>query len=153
MPRRSRHILHRVTSVGRGGERTRDHQTMTGSQGAVSMKRATKPRAGVLWLVCSVLGCSSSSAPPSTATVQFAYVNRLCTGTFITLQFLIDNAVVDTETMRNGQTSRAHVTTAGPHVLGAHIPSSGLSIVPDTTVNLNAGEAFTRQVVSITPEC
>jgi hypothetical protein len=25
--------------------------------------------------------------------------------------------------------------------------------VPDTAVNLNAGEAFTRQVVSITPEC
>jgi hypothetical protein len=54
---------------------------------------------------------------------------------------------------RNGQTSRAHVTTAGPHVLGAHVPSSGLGIVPDTTVNLDAGEAFTRQVVSITPEC
>lgn len=126
---------------------------MTGSQKAVSMKRATKPRARVLWFVFSVWGCASSSAPPATATVQFAYVNRLCTGTFITLQFLIDNAVVDTETMRNGQTSRAHVTTAGTHVLGAHIPSSGLSIVPDTAVNLKAGEAFTRQVVSITPEC
>lgn len=126
---------------------------MTRSQNAVSMKRATNPRARVLWFVCSVWGCSSSSAPPPTATVQFAYVNRFCTGTFITLQFSIDNVVVDTETMRNGQTSRAHVTTAGPHVLGAHIPSSGLSIVPDTNVNLNAGEAFTRQVVSITPEC
>jgi hypothetical protein len=85
--------------------------------------------------------------------VQFAYVNRLCTGTFITLQFLIDNVVVDTETVQNGQTSRAYVATAGRHVLGAHIPSSGLSIVPDTIVNLNAGEAFIRQVVSITPEC
>jgi len=117
------------------------------------MKRATKSRARVVWLVCSIWGCSSSSAPSPTAAVQFAYVNRLCTGTFITLQFLIDNVAVDTETMRNGQTARAHVTTAGPHVLGAHIPSSGLSIVPDTTVNLKAGEAFTRQVVSITPEC
>jgi len=117
------------------------------------MKRATIPRARVLWFVCSVWGCSSASAPPPTATVQFAYVNRLCPGTFITLQFLIDNAAVDTETMRNGQTARAQVTSAGPHVLGAHIPSSGLSIVPDTTVTLNAGEAFTRQVVSITPEC
>lgn len=126
---------------------------MTRSQKAVWLKRATKPRAGMLWFVCSVWACSSSSAPPRTATVQFAYVNRICTGTPITLQFVIDNVVVDTETMRNGQTSRAHVTTAGPHVLGAHLPSSGLSIVPDTTVNLNAGEAFTRQVVSITPEC
>ncbi len=117
------------------------------------MKRTTKPRARVLWFVCSVWACSGSSAPPPTATVQFAYVNRICTGTSITLQFLIDNAVVDTETMRNGQMSAAHVTTAGPHVLGAHLPDSGLSIVPDTTVNLHAGEAFTRQVVSITPEC
>jgi hypothetical protein len=115
--------------------------------------KCVKPLACVLWFVCAVSGCSSSSAPPPTATVQFAYVNRLCTGTFITLQFLIDNVVVDTATMRDGQTSRAHVTTAGPHVLGAHIPGSGLSIVPDTTANLNAGEAFTRQVVSITPEC
>jgi len=126
---------------------------MMGSQKAVSMKRATKLRARVLWFVWSVWGCSSSSAPPPTATVQFAYVNRICTGTFITLQFLIDNVVVDTETMRNGQTSRAHVATAGPHVLGAHLPPSGLRLVPDTTVNLHAGEAFTRQVVSITPEC
>ena len=126
---------------------------MTGSQKAVSMKRATKPRARVLWLVCSVWACSSSSAPRPTATVQFEYVNRLCTGTSITLQFLIDNVVVDTETLSNGQTSRSHVTTAGPHVLGAHVPSSGLGIVPDTTVNLNAGASFTRQVVSITPEC
>ena len=117
------------------------------------MKRATKPRARVLWFVCSVWGCSSSNAPPATATVQFAYVNRLCPGTIITLQFLLDNVAVDTETMRDGQTSRAHVTSAGPHVLGAHLPSAGLRIVPDTTVNLNAGEAFTRQVVSITPEC
>ena len=117
------------------------------------MKRATKPRARVLWFVCSVWGCSSSSAPPPTATVQFAYVNRFCPGTSITLQFLLDSVVVDTETMPDGQTSRALVTTVGPHVLGAHLPSSGLRIVPDTTVNLNAGEAFTRQVVSITPEC
>ena len=117
------------------------------------MKRATKRRPRLFWFVCSVWACSGSSAPPSTATVQFAYVNRLCTSTFVTLQFLIDNVAVDTETMRDGQATRGHVTTAGPHILGAHLTGSGLRLVPDTTVNLTAGEAFTRQVVSITPEC
>lgn len=117
------------------------------------LKRATTPPARLLWFICSVWGCSSSSAPTTTATVQFAYVNRICPGNSVALQFLIDSAVVDTETMRDGQTSRALATSPGPHVLRAHLPSSGLSLVPDTTVNLTAGEAFTRQVVSITPEC
>ncbi|HEY2856341.1 MAG TPA: hypothetical protein VGJ18_26100 [Gemmatimonadaceae bacterium] len=85
--------------------------------------------------------------------MQFEYVNQLCTANPITLQFLIDQVVVDSETMRNGQTSPAHVTTAGRHILGAHFPGSGVSIVPDTTVNLAGGETFIRQVVEITPEC
>ena len=51
------------------------------------------------------------------------------------------------------ETSPAYVATVGPHVLGAHLSGSGLSLVHDTTVNLDAGEAFTRHVVSITPEC
>ena len=112
-----------------------------------------KRRACVLWFVCTVWGCSSSSAPPPSATVQFAYVNQLCTATPITLRFLIDQVVVDSETMHNGQTSPAHVTAAGRRVLGAHFPGSGESIVPDTAVNLAGGEVFIRQVVVITPEC
>lgn len=106
-----------------------------------------------LWSLCILCGCSSSSAPRRTATVEFAYVNTLCTGNSVTLQFLIDGVAVDTETMRNGQTSPARVTTAGRHVLGAHIPGTGDWIVPDPTVNLVGGEVFTRQVISITPEC
>jgi len=85
--------------------------------------------------------------------VQFAYVNQLCTATPITLQFAIDQVVVDSETLHNGQTSPGHVTSPGQHVLGAHFPGSGVSIVPDTTVNLAGVEAFIRQVVVITPEC
>ena len=117
------------------------------------MKSGTKRRARALWFVCLAWGCSSSSAPAATATVQFAYVNQLCPGNLITLQFLIDQVVVDNETMHNGQTSAAHVTNPGPHVLGVHLPGSRLSLVPDTTVQLAGGEVFTRQVVSITPEC
>lgn len=107
----------------------------------------------MLCLICAIWGCSSSTELPATASVRFAYVNRLCPANTVSLQFLIDNVVVDTMTMHDGQATSVHLTTAASHVLGAHLLSSGLSLVPDTMVTLGAGEVFTRQVVSITPEC
>lgn len=94
----------------------------------------------------ALVACRSSVPTAPQATVYFALDAPLCSSV-LPVQFLIDNALVGTDTFRvnlapNHTTSAAFPTPAGSHTLGARVV--GGYVWADTVVMLSAGAVLIR---------
>ena len=94
----------------------------------------------------TLVACRGSVPTAPRATVYFALDAPLCSSV-LPVQFLIDNALVGTDTFRvnlapNHTTSAAFPTSAGSHTLGARVV--GGYVWADTVVILSAGAVLTK---------
>jgi len=88
------------------------------------------------WLLVALLilaACGLTEAEP-TATVTFQIDALTCQGAGV-IDFVIDGAVVGTETLAAGGKSKPYTTTQSVHFLGAKLSATGYTW-PATTVDL-----------------
>ena len=106
------------------------------------------PRARVLpaLLALPAVACHTATAP-ATADVRFKMDSPTCGGP-VSFQFSIDQSVVGTASLRDGETSAAYPTTPGPHAVRAAFV--GGSFTHDTIATLRAGGTF---VHVLSPYC
>jgi hypothetical protein len=98
----------------------------------------------LLTILC-IIGLSSClpSTAPSASIVQFRLESPFCGPQRYTLRFSIDQHVVGTDTLSNGQTSQRYTTTPGTHALFSTV--NGATSAGDTTVMLRADSTFTAR--------
>ena len=98
--------------------------------------------------VALLAACASSSSPTQrSASVRYVAVSTTCSSV-IPVAFSIDGQLVGTDTFRIDAGPSVHVvssdfmTTAGHHVVGAHVTSNTSFAWPDASVDLAAGAVF-----------
>lgn len=96
-----------------------------------------------------LLGAAACSSPemPATASVQFQVQSPFCGPNAYPLRFSIDQVVVGTDTLRDGQLSPRFVTSPGQHRLGATVTGGVFSnFTLDTAVALVPNAVLTQIV-------
>jgi hypothetical protein len=93
-------------------------------------------RAIAVLIVVAVLSCRDATAP-NNSFIQFKVDAPLCGGSQIKFRFAIDDVVIGTEMLRDGQTSLQYPTTAGQHGISTSVYTAPFTA--DSTVTLIAG--------------
>jgi hypothetical protein len=102
-----------------------------------------RSRVALLFALVSIVACHHATAP-GRGLVKFQIDAPFCGGTPNSYRFVLDGAVLGTETLKHGESSQSYPAPAGQRSVRALL--NGTAVLQDTTVTIRANQTVVDQV-------